>query len=49
MDSLSTLTAVLGWCTVLNLGMLASTGVLVMVMRDSMTRIVPYVALKIVT
>ena len=39
MNSLETLTEFLGWCTVLNLGMLAFTGFLVMAMRDLMTRI----------
>ncbi len=39
MNSLETLTAFLGWCTILNLGMLALTAILVMTMRDLMTRI----------
>ena len=39
MTSIETLTTVLGWCTVLNLGMLAFTGILAMTMRDVMTRI----------
>ncbi len=38
MNSLETLTSFLGWCTVLNLGMLAFTSILVMVMRDRMTK-----------
>ncbi len=39
MSSIDTLTEFLGRCTRLNLGMLGFTGVLVTVMRDTMTRI----------
>ena len=39
MSSLEALTAFFGWCTVLNLGMLVFTSILVMVMRDTMTRV----------
>ena len=39
MNSLETLTEFLGWCTILNLGMLALTAILVMAMRGLMTRI----------
>ena len=39
MSSVETLTEFLGWCTILNLGMLAFAGVSVMVMRGTMTRI----------
>jgi len=38
MSSPETLTSFLGWCTVLNFGMLAFSAILVMVMRDWMTR-----------
>jgi hypothetical protein len=39
MNSLETLTSFFGWCTVLNFGFMALSGILVMGMRDSMTRI----------
>ncbi len=39
MNSLETLTAVLGWCTVLNSVLLALAALLTMAMRDSMIRI----------
>ena len=38
MDSLETLTVVLGWSTVINLLMLAFTAIMVMVMREWMVR-----------
>ena len=36
MSPIETVTAVLGWCTILNLGMLAFTAVIVMIMRKLM-------------
>ncbi len=39
MSSIETLTAFLGWCTILNLGMLALTAIMVMTMRGLMIRI----------
>lgn len=39
MNSLETLTAFLGWCTILNIGMLALTGIMIMAMRGLMIRI----------
>ncbi len=39
MSSLETLTVFLGWCTVLNVGMLALTAIMVMTMRGWMMRI----------
>lgn len=39
MNSLETLTAFLGWCTILNVGMLALQGIVVMGMRDTLTRL----------
>ena len=39
MNSIETLTAFLGWCTILNLGMLALTAIMVMSMRGLMIRI----------
>jgi hypothetical protein len=38
MDSLETLTVVLGWSTVINLVMLAFTAIMVMAMREWMVR-----------
>lgn len=39
MSTIETVTVVLGWCTVLNLGMLAFTGVIVMAMRKLMMQV----------
>lgn len=39
MNSIETLAAFLGWCTVINFGMLMLSGIFVMVMRDMMIRV----------
>jgi len=37
-DSIATLTTFLGWCTVLNIGLLAFVAILILAMPDSMAR-----------